>query len=498
MLKNICNIWIFVSFLFFVSCEKLEDTYSDYAGNGMIRYLGKCSDVTITPGWERLELRWVNSVDKLIDKIKVSWKVGEITRDTLLDSGATSCNLRNLSDGNYEVTICAVNKDGKESLSENVYGRPYTPDHEIIRTFTRGLTKYFKVGDNLVLFFDEWQNNIVRMVLNYYDVSGEKQELNLTKEILAQQYKVLENVDMEKPVTIYREGRVEGCPDLIVFSPYKLQYDRILSTDFKLLFEVKYGLNEVDDDFVNNLEELEIDYSISSFEDILYFPNLKKIILGKNRYLYPNYVSMNASASVVYEPEKSLFVLDVANRLCGLEIERYNRHYFPDVSLDYMYEKENMEVPVLVYLDASDWTITNNIEDPEGYDSYLENLLDNDQKTFWETKITSTSRLYELTIDMQKVQTVSGFKIAQKVFNPTSDRISPYLLPKMIRVQVSTDRRNWVHATYIEDNTIGDTNGEVTILKMADPKEVRYIKVVVSDQLYGKDFGVALADIAVF
>ncbi len=492
------NIWIVMIFLFGISCENLEDTYSDYAGDGMIRYLGKCSNVNLKPGWERLELNWTNSVDPVIDKIKITWKTGEIIKDSLLDKHSTSCNIRNLLDGNYEVTICNIDKEGRQSLLTKVYGRPFTENHETIKTFTKGLTKYFKVNNNLVLFFDDWNNNIVSLSLDYFDVEGKTQTMELTKELVDQKYFILENIDTEKPVTINREGRVEACPDLIAFAPYALSYDRAFSTDFKLLLEVNYGLKEVDDDFVNNLKELEIDYSINSFEDILYFPNLEKIILGKNRYLHPDYLENHASASIVYESDKSIFALNAANSLYGLKIERYNQHFFPTNSLDYIEDKENPVVPNLSYLDATDWTIDNSVEDPEDYDSYVENLLDNNPSTFWETKIESASRLYELNIDMKQMQSIGGFKIVQKTFNPISDRISPFLLPGMIRIKVSTDRIYWENASYVEDRTIGNTNGEITILKMQNPKEVRYIKMFISDQIYGQDFGVALADIAIF
>ena len=56
-----------------VSCESLEDTYKDYAGDGPIRYLGKCMDLTVQPGWNRLIVSWTNSADPVIDKIKVTW-----------------------------------------------------------------------------------------------------------------------------------------------------------------------------------------------------------------------------------------------------------------------------------------------------------------------------------------------------------------------------------------------------------------------------------------
>ena len=62
---------LFLALLALVSCESLEDTYKDYAGDGAIRYLGKCTDLSIQPGWNRLLLDWENSTDPVIDKIKI-------------------------------------------------------------------------------------------------------------------------------------------------------------------------------------------------------------------------------------------------------------------------------------------------------------------------------------------------------------------------------------------------------------------------------------------
>ena len=36
--------WLLVA-LFAISCEDLEETYDEYAGDGMVRYIGKCSEV---------------------------------------------------------------------------------------------------------------------------------------------------------------------------------------------------------------------------------------------------------------------------------------------------------------------------------------------------------------------------------------------------------------------------------------------------------------------
>ena len=70
-----------------VGCgESLEDTYSDYAGDGKIRYVAKCTEVHATPGWERLLVEWINGTDATVDKIKVKWSCEDLKDSILLPS----------------------------------------------------------------------------------------------------------------------------------------------------------------------------------------------------------------------------------------------------------------------------------------------------------------------------------------------------------------------------------------------------------------------------
>lgn len=146
------------------SCsESLQDTYSDYTGNGKIRYVGKCTELDVTPGWRRLSLQWKNSTDATVEKIKVAWSSDEVKGDTLLDAQVTSFELRDLEDGTYRFDICAIDKNKNESLALTNYGRPYTENHESVRTFTNVITKYYRVGSNLVFFMDQWNDNIIKV-----------------------------------------------------------------------------------------------------------------------------------------------------------------------------------------------------------------------------------------------------------------------------------------------------------------------------------------------
>ena len=113
--KKIYFAWMLVAVFALAGCEDLEDTYSDYAGDGMVRYVGRCKDVKVTPGWERLHVEWKNSLDPGIESIKVVCAAGDIVRDTVLEVGTTSCDIRNMEDGSYQVDVYAVGEGKSEA-----------------------------------------------------------------------------------------------------------------------------------------------------------------------------------------------------------------------------------------------------------------------------------------------------------------------------------------------------------------------------------------------
>ena len=84
------------------SCTSLEDTYKEYAGDGEIRYIGKCTDLAVSPGWNRLIVSWKNSVDPLISNVKVTWKENDNIKEILLDKDIEEYSIDDLEDKNYE------------------------------------------------------------------------------------------------------------------------------------------------------------------------------------------------------------------------------------------------------------------------------------------------------------------------------------------------------------------------------------------------------------
>lgn len=77
---------------------------------------------------------------------------------------------------------------------------------------------------------------------------------------------------------------------------------------------------------MTEVETLEMDFDMTSMQDLMYFPNLKKVVLGKNRYMDSQYVKSNHSTTDEYVGLVMLqFLKDTRP---DFTVERYNEHYF--------------------------------------------------------------------------------------------------------------------------------------------------------------------------
>lgn len=471
--------------------ESLEDTFSDYNGDGPVRYVGGCTDVNVEAGWNRLTVKWTNSNDPNVVENKITCKAEGYSFDTIVPAKATECIIYNLQDYSYEISVVALDKEGNASLireTSSVYSRPYTYNHEEVKGFTRGITKHYFVKNNLVLFYGQWETNIDRFWLEYTGTDGSDKTLELTQEEFNKQYVLVKDVDATQPVTLKRKGRLANCPDIIEFEDYMLTNEPVLLSDFKLALRERYGETGFKADFLNRIETLELDYDLVSMEDILAFPNLKKVELGKNRYFTTN---TTTNLSTLTNVERSLFCIHVAKEILGAEINRYATNYFPLGTPDI----NDMGVPALLdvaWLNTTDWKVSCS---PVVTDFDERYLLDDDINTLWKPLAHSGSiRNFELIIDMQAAQNIDGIKVVQANVNGAELNF----LPISIEVSVSTNKEIWENATYVQDNTLGDTPGEATMLRFCQTWNARYIKVKISDRRYNGSLNTLLADIIPF
>lgn len=514
-MKKYFNI-LFVVAILGISCnETLDETYEDWVGDGKIRYVAKCSDIIVTPGWERLFVTWKNGMDATIEHVKVKWSATGVQDSVLLQATDTSYNICNLTDGSYRIELVSIASDGAESLTSANYGRPYTESHEVVRTFTQGIVKSYilKEENTLVYWADIYdETNVFEMKVHYMGIDGMLHEASVWKEepegwldmeyyeqFEKQTLHVITDVNLEEDSSIYitRLGILENCPDTIPFEPIVVSRDRNFTSDFKSVIERRYGFSDQTEIglkefnmFIDTVSVLEFDYDITSFEDVLYCPNLKKIVLGKNRYQNVNY-PMN---SVLYDEERSLDVLEQANKLKGVTIERYGNHYFFENIPAYLEEKglpslpANLEcISLIEYID----TVVCSVPEIVGHDSHLNDFLfDNDPETCWNPLGQPDARTYEITVSLKEALNINGFKIQQP--NIVNSQI---YFPNQILIQVSKDQVSWENATYVLENVVGQGVGEITLLPLMEPGEYKYFRFTVTDQVYINLACIMIADL---
>ena len=256
-------------------------------------------------------------------------------------------------------------------------------------------------------------------------------------------------------------------------------------------------MDQVPEEWVSKQTELEFDADISSFEDILYFPNLKKVVLGKNRYLAsPKFANEKTAKYSVYEVAKSNFVLKVANEVRGITVERYNKHYEALKQEPFLKEMGNPIEPEVQLLNLNSSAISLFPKDAENQYSYPENLVDGNLQSNWTPFLQLTPTTYEITLDIQTVKRLSGLKFVQKEFTDEAEKV---YAPLTIKIKVSEDMISWSDATYVEENYIGASSGERNYIPfVSGGKDARWVKIIVSAVYSQNHYKVTFAELGLY
>lgn len=517
-----------------VGCEDLEDTIDDYTGDGRIRYIGKCSGLQVNPGWERLQVIWKGHLDATIKQVRIRWQ-SELDAqpfDTLVEPQNVLENpelmdtiyIKGLQDALYEVSVCNITEDGTESKPEVLTVRPYTKRHENLRAFPLGISNYFALREvnKLVVVTDGSNSDLKEAELHYWKTNGEKEIWNIKRRMSnyvmsgdRESMFILDDVDFSdpenKPITVKRKGKMTECIDEIDFDPETLDVDQVIwSSGFVSLMNKNYGSAWESD--IEHLTELYIDYDLPTFYDLFYLPNLKKVVLGKNRYMrVPEKQGEEKTTYSVTDVYTALMTLQYLHEVRGLEVERYSEHYLGKPAserydskiyllstLTEMYygegvidedlvtecREENMDrLPSINILDKTDWKVTCSDTAFTGYKERCADLVDDDPETYFEPGQRLGATVYQIQIDMRKAQRIDGFKVVQ----PTEETKTTkrYLLPAL-EIEVSRDGIRWEDATH-EDGaiTIGDNKGEISFIRVPESlrnRETRYIRVTAASR----------------
>lgn len=505
--------------LMLAGCGDIKDTYDEYTADGETRYIGQATGLVVSPGWERLIVSWENNTDPAIGHVKVKWATDDSADSVLLDRGATTYNITGLGNYNYTVSVTEVSKSGRESLTNSTVQRPYTLEHEDIQTFTRIISNHFIIGDRLILKFIGWQDGIESASVSFTGKDGTPDTLVLTKTMAngqdynmyskyrqrAPYYILPQEIDMAKPITLHRRGRVNGCEDLIEFPDYALDNQKSFNADFKEYLRKIYGtgnsvLNsdgEVLSSWANQVTDLDLNCDLNDFDDILNLPNLKSLSFGGHRYETTDGANdADRGQYKVTDRAAAMMVLQIMHELTGVTVSRYNSHYSNINGLRYITNVGQPVMPNYSYYDLKNAIITSTPNDPDGYDSHLERLVDGDPESCWLTLLSTSSSLYTLNFDLGQEVEASGITFIQKHFSKND--VDNDLAPSSIVVYTAAADGAYSQATNIETTYLGRSTGETNVIPFASPRNVRYISIRMQTEAYHSLFGLTFAELGLY
>lgn len=493
--------------------ESLEDTYAEFAGDGEIRYIGTINDLEIRSGWHRLEIKWHNSIDPIIDSILVKWEKDDVVASRMLSKNDTLLNITDLNDGNYSVSVCSVDGQGRLSAPKTVYGRPYTLDHEAVQSVTQLVTRTFILHDRLILIFLGWEDNIDNAFLTYTKKGAASCDtLQVTKQMTnALYYLVPGEVDAAKPVTLYREGYIPGCEDYVVFSPVTFDTDRVYNGDFKREMKRQFGFgDDIPEQWADTVTTLSFDWNISSFVDLFNFPNLKTINLGQHRYLIDELPGGTEAEKTAENDRRyakqtetllSKFVLKTLYQVQGTQVLRYSNHFQELGSGTYIKKQSKATIPsdVQFYnLGQSGVYFMDNAY-VEGWNNHPEYLVDFDASTNWETYQLPQSFDVQFMCDLgSSKNTIHGLMWMQPYYG-TSRAQERAKIAGNCQVLTSVDGVKWDYATYVEDYQLGQSTGETNLIYFRDGGiQCRYIAVVATTPIYYYNYCLSIAELGLW
>lgn len=493
--------------LMLCSCgESLFDTYKDYAGDGEIRYVGMVKDLTAAPGWKRVRLNWANGEDPIIDQVEVKW-ILEGKRDSVfLPAGTTSYTIDNLTDdGSYEVEVLSVDKDKHESIPTSTYVRPYNAGHEQVQAFTQVVSRNFFLHGHLLLTYLGWDDNLSKAYLTYTRKSdGQPGRLELTKDVVNSLHTDIPDVDAAKPVNIYREGYIEGCEDLIPFPEIQLDATPLFNADFKQELKRQFGFDQVvPESWYDKVETFDLDWNISDLADLLNLPNLKKLYLGRNRFVRPNMTDDEEKGqSQVTDNALSDWVLSELHKLNGLEVYRYDNHFSRLSKQSFVHDMGHPAEPKVTMISMKGAKVSVMPEESEelkqmGWSSHPEYLVDGNENTSWKPYVQSSAITYTIDIELPAAHKVHGMRLVQSYYDAqnASERA---LNPAQIKVYKSAEGGYFPLATNLEETKLGNSTGEVNYIPFAEATNIRYIRIVVTTPMYFKNFNVSFAEIGLY
>lgn len=499
------------------SCESIEETYDEWAGDGPIQYLNKVYNLKATPQWQAVKLNWHLIPDASRTAMLVECMTDQDTVTYTLGKDDSVFTVKNLTrDYDYEFLVSAIREeDGKvtkKSLGDPIFSKPFSMESDEVKLFTHVVNKQIKVNDKkLFVAFDAWPSNLQKFSIGYYEkgASAETRRDYTAADNLQNGYPdgkpwalIGSNIDFTKPVTVYRTGAIEAFDGMVLdLTPLELSFESpAVNSDFANEVKPELGVNELTFDNMKGASTINLNYDLASLEDILYFSNLKTLNLGANRYLLAGTEStVKSKFNTDAGRQISLGALEVAKEEMGVTINQYGHHYFDQTPSFFDGKNLTAKVPSINLLNTTGWTITKTPADVSTFGR--DNILIDDVNKYWIPAVSPTLRVHVFTIEFGETKNITGFKFSQaKVTTADLNNTGDYYfwpkptavpLPGSLTVEVQDASNNWVAAAAERTVLVGNGAGETSIVWFNHAHkaiQAKRIRLTVSDADFGKAY----------
>ena len=174
---NTKYIYIFTSVLlsiFWLSCEKIEDTYKEFVKDGETVYLQKADSIKSRGGKNRIELSWLITSDPKVSSYKILWNndrdsvENTFTNTEGVDTGRVM--LTNMREDVHNFKIFTYDNKGNSSVAANAIGRVYGDLYEA-SLLQRAYKSIARINDDMVINWAEADNTVAFVEFKYLDKS---------------------------------------------------------------------------------------------------------------------------------------------------------------------------------------------------------------------------------------------------------------------------------------------------------------------------------------
>jgi hypothetical protein len=121
-MKKIILSLIIAAFIF-IACDRMEDNYIDYLHNVKV-YSPAIVNLRHVDSYRTVELMWDNPQSDIIEKIRISWDIGETDTAIVIPQIVDTYIMKDLDIRGYTISVFTIDKYGNLSIPRTVNAFP--------------------------------------------------------------------------------------------------------------------------------------------------------------------------------------------------------------------------------------------------------------------------------------------------------------------------------------------------------------------------------------